>query len=1094
MSNPAKYYHSDLIKQESALLQAWRVKTKDARRTVKYTFSTHHHPFTDDFIEQMNREGLEGLLDVAFQELLGPQSLEMLYAPNEESVATFPIEELDLSDSGPYAIYNWELFFHAPFAVAVHLSKNQRFAEAQRWFHFIFDPTSNDPVTDPENPQQRFWKFLRFREENQADFIDELLTKFAEGKYPELSRKIQGWRDKPFQPHVVARGRFFAFQMNVVMKYLDNLIAWGDSLFRQDTMETLNEAAQLYVLAANILGPKPQRIPPRGKTEYKSYAQLKGKLDDFGNALVAMENDFPFNIMPTTGKPADEGAGNALFGIGRTLYFCIQQNDKLLGYWDTVADRLFKIRHCMNIEGTVRALPLFEPPIDPGLLVKAAAAGLNIGNVVSSLGQPVSTVRSGLLLQKALEICAELKSMGAALLSAIEKQEAEHLSALRQQHEVKMLELARDVKFLQWKETEASTEALLSSRTTVFERYSHYQRILGKKEEDLASLQKLDISRNTLTEQNFESVYDNLVTRYVEEMPREAYRQETTMGGLMEFAGDVVVSLAGGELGKTLPLNKNENAELNVYLPSYDFLSAASTGLTLASSLLKLIPQYDIYLTPWGIGLVQDFGGRQLSGFAKTSAEFTQKAANAFASSAERASKLAYYYRRAEDYVLQSNLAASELTQLGRQIVSALIREQIARKDYDNHLKQLEQSIATQEFMREKFTQEELYTWMRGEISKVYFDCYQFAFDLARRTEQVMKYELMRPEFEEQSFIKFGYWDGSRQGLLSGEMLYLDLKRLEMAYHEHNRREYELTKNISLKRLDPMALLRLKATGSCELDIPEWFFDLDSPGQYLRRIKSVAVSIPCIVGPHTGVHCKLSLMSSSVRISSVQNGDYARENEEDQRFRDFRGTIQSIVTSTAQNDAGLFELNLRDERYLPFEGAGVISKWRIELPLGIATFNADTISDVILHFRYTAREAGGLKQSATDSVRSILQSEEGKTLMFSLQQDFPNAWHKFIADSNPETKKLNIQITPDHLPYWTRKNTVNDDLPVLLCAIDAEKKRLSFSPIQSQPIVVDKNVETGNWELSIDGTSPFFKFINDHERQPIFLMVRLTLV
>ena len=36
----------------------------------------------------------------------------------------------------------------------------------------------------------------------------------------------------------------------------------------------------------------------------------------------------------------------------------------------TVADRLFKIRHCMNIQGVVRQLPLFEPPIDPALLVR----------------------------------------------------------------------------------------------------------------------------------------------------------------------------------------------------------------------------------------------------------------------------------------------------------------------------------------------------------------------------------------------------------------------------------------------------------------------------------------------------------------------------------------------------------------------------------------------------------------------------------------------------------------------------------------------------------------------------------------------------
>ena len=48
------------------------------------------------------------------------------------------------------------------------------------------------------------------------------------------------------------------------MAYLDNLIAWGDALFRQDTGETINEATQLYVLAANLLGPRPQEVPRKG--------------------------------------------------------------------------------------------------------------------------------------------------------------------------------------------------------------------------------------------------------------------------------------------------------------------------------------------------------------------------------------------------------------------------------------------------------------------------------------------------------------------------------------------------------------------------------------------------------------------------------------------------------------------------------------------------------------------------------------------------------------------------------------------------------------------------------------------------------------
>ena len=42
------------------------------------------------------------------------------------------------------------------------------------------------------------------------------------------------------------------------MRYLDNLIAWGDQLFRRDTIESINEATQLYVLAAEILGPRPE--------------------------------------------------------------------------------------------------------------------------------------------------------------------------------------------------------------------------------------------------------------------------------------------------------------------------------------------------------------------------------------------------------------------------------------------------------------------------------------------------------------------------------------------------------------------------------------------------------------------------------------------------------------------------------------------------------------------------------------------------------------------------------------------------------------------------------------------------------------------
>ncbi len=84
---------------------------------------------------------------------------------------------------------------------------------------------------------------------------------------------------------------------------------------------------------------------------------------------------------------------------------------------------------------------------------------------------------------------------------------------------------------------------------------------------------------------------------------------------------------------------------------------------------------------------------------------------------------------------------------------------------------------------------------------------------------------------------------------------------MDKAYVERNAREYEITRHVSLALLDPDALLQLQTSGSCQFSVPEALFDLDYPGQYLRRLRSVSVTVPCITGPYTGVPMKLSLIS-----------------------------------------------------------------------------------------------------------------------------------------------------------------------------------------------------------------------------------------
>jgi hypothetical protein len=1012
-----------------------------------YDFNNFFHPFVGELIAKLNKESLPGLLDPVYQkkELTDETFFNNFYTvlPGGTAFKIKPYpKEIDVSIGGPYANYNWELFFHVPLTVAVHLSKNQRFAEAQRWFHYIFDPTCND--TSVPSPQ-RYWRFLAFRYGADTTPIDEQLVLLStpDAEIKDSTQKklkqslLAGYvaiKDKPFHPHVVAQNRPLAYQYCVVMKYLDNLIAWGDSLFRQDTIESINEATQIYVLAANILGARPQRIPARGTVGAKSFKRLKEEsengLDPMGNALVELEGKFPSLVSSAQSEGTDPDPTGPLFGIGRTLYFCIPRNDKLLTYWDTVADRLFKLRHCMNIEGVVRQLALFDPPIDPGMLVKAAAAGIDIGSILSGLNQPIGPVRSLILIQKALELCGEVRGLGNALLSALEKGDAEHLALVRQRHEIQIQQMTLEVRFLQWKSAQEATTSLLTSRATALERLHYYKRLLNIPDDPNAP-ETLDIDHSEkaddppkLTEENFDEAYQALVGQFDKALTHYDLSKYTPVGG------DSPTQQSGAEGAGNLYLNTDEDAELNSLLPTARDTGLAASIVETTGAPFVFVPDAHAHLHFWGVGAkIPVPVGTAINKSFEIAARILRTVSTYNQEQAGMASKRSSYERRADEWLLQYNLAAHELMQIGRQILTSLIAEQIAHHEYLNIRQQIANAQEVDQFLYEKFTNEDLYLWMQGEISRLYYEYYRFAFDTARKAERTMKQELMRPEVDAQDFVKFNYWDGGRKGLLSGEALYLDIKRMEMAYHENNKREFELTKHISLRQLDPLALLYLKATGTCEFTVPEWLFDLDS-SLYNRRIKTMSVSHPSVAGPYTSVSCTLSLLKSSVRKSPLLSDDgYARAGSEDNRFIDYYGTIQQIVTSSGQNDSGMFETNLRDERFLPFEGAGAISTWKLELPAAFRQFDYNTISDVILHMRYTARQGGALLGGeAAKYIEDLVADANaaGLALLFSLPHEFPNEWYRFTSPGS--TANFEATVKRDYFPYLTQGKdiTINE--------------------------------------------------------------------
>jgi hypothetical protein len=1005
----------------------------------EYNFANFFHPFVGDLIKKLNQTSVSGMLDPDFLADLNapyvipsspPNSGPIDYTPNNSKTISVNLNDryIDVSIGGPYANYNWELLYHIPVMIAVHLSNNQRFAEAQKWFHLVFDPTSTDTKTPPP---ARYWKSFVFRNGSPIQSITTLIELLStpDSQLPnpaDVQTKldvIAGYDAivaNPFDPYVIARTRPSAYQWYVVMKYLDNLIAWGDSLFLQDTNETINEATLCYVLAANIIHRRPQSMSAPGATSPKNFLQLKqAGLDRMADALVSLEAQFPFNLVPPSSQSnsgGDNGANDqsgALFGVARSLYFCVPQNQTLMAYWDIVADRLFKIHNSENIQGVVQQLPLFAPPIDPGMLVKAAAAGLDIGSIVSGLNQPLSPYRAPLLIQKSLEIANEVKALGNALLSSHEKGDAEQQALLRQGHEVQLQQMVQNVRYLQWQHAQETTNGLLKTRATALERYTYYLRLLGQTPDSAAAPATFSLDRRELTEANFDDAYRALVGEYDLSVPLQAYTR-------MQLAQGSSPSQQSGASGTgQLYLSTNEDAELNQYLPAARDAREQASNTIIAAASLNLIPSMDLDLHYWGLGMHSKlFGGDLMAEVVRINADQLQMVAAWDSDQGGIASRTASYQRRADEWMFQANLAARELMSIGRQILASLIAEQVTFHDYQTVKTQVQQARDVQSFLQNKFTNVAFYGWLQSTLSGLYYQYYRFACDTARQAEQTMKQELMRPELDSTTFIQYNYWDAGHKGLTAGEQLFLDIKRMELAYDTNNKRELEMTRHVSLRQLNPLALLTFKITGACTVTIPEWLYDRDCPGQYMRRIKTVALSIPSVVGPYTGVNCKLTLQSSSVRVSPLlANGVYARNtSQDDERFVDYFGATDEIVTSSGSNDSGMFETNMRDERFLPFEGAGAISTWTLALPSKLAAFDYSTIADLILHIRYTARDAGDPlgSQATTELIQALdTKGQSSQALLFNLRYDFPTEWSAFVNG----TGNFSVTLEKQYFPY-----------------------------------------------------------------------------
>ncbi|KXF77915.1 hypothetical protein ATN84_24885 [Paramesorhizobium deserti] len=824
---------------------------------------------------------------------------------------------------GAFGLYFWELFFHAPFLVADRLQGAGKFEEALTWLQYIFNPMQPPSADDEPESATRFWRFRPFRHMDQPSLAASLTD----------PRQIKAYNNDPFDPDAIAAIRHVAYAKAIVMRYVDAVLDWGDALFTQYTRETITQATNLYIFAQDLLGKKPVSQGRLPLPLPKSFSELKEKYKDgIPQFLIDLENT-PFLYR------TDDNARYVSQPVNDIIaYFAVPENADFMKYWDRVDDRLFKIRHCMNIDGQTVPLALFAPPIDPAMLIQAMAGG-GAAALANALAEGVPHYRFGFLIERTQAIVAQLAGLNAALLSTLERQDAEALSLLATEQENLLLKMTTMIKEQEIAEAETNGKALEESLASAHDRQSYYAGLIsnGISAREQASL-------------------DSMLA-----------------GQALNIMGSVV-----------------------------------KTGASIAFT----APQV-------GSPFAMTYGGTQIGNSLMAFGGVLETAGALTLAASQQISTLASYERRAQEWSLQEQLAAHDVAQIDAQIQANSIRIALVKQGLDVHEETVRQNRERATFLKDKFTNKALYQWMANQIGRVQFQIYMLAHQLALTAQRAYQFEYN----SDRRFVTFDYWNTAHRGLTSADGLQLALTQMAASVLGAPR-SLEIERTISLMEINPLALIQLREKGECFFEFSESLFDHDFPGHYSRKIKTLSVSIPCVVGPYRNIKGTLTQLSNQVVLKPDNQGLNAVKfllGEEDatvppaSAMRSNWRNHQEIVLSNGQEDSGLFALNLEDSRYLPFEGTGAVSSWRLSLPKGTNHIAFDAISDVIIRLKYTASDGG---DAFRRKVAKLAELNRFAGLEYiDCRSMYYDAWRLFFASvgQTSDTQTLSLPIA-DFVP------------------------------------------------------------------------------
>ncbi|WIF62926.1 neuraminidase-like domain-containing protein [Enterobacter cloacae] len=696
------------------------------------------------------------------------------------------------------------------------------------------------------------------------------------------------WNDEPLQswdPDAVAQNDPMHYKLNAFMRLLDIIIGRGDSAYRKLERDTLAEAKVWYSLALNLLGEKPWIARNEGwSSPSLADAASPERLMMHMDALSALSQRRP--------APAEKDRA----GISGGSLFLPEANEFMLGYWDKLQLRMYNLRHNLTLDGQVLNLPLYAEPADPKALLSAAVAAEAGGANGLPEFSGLPGIRFSPLLESARSMAGQLVQFGSAIQQVLERQDAEALSELLNTQGVEMSGISLSLQRRALEDIAAERKTLEQSLSNVSTRREHYYRL---------------------------------------------YQENTSPGEKQAVA-----------------------------------LTASASGMGLASKAM-FTTGGALAAAPTIFGLAN--GGMRPEGVPNAAGHIMTLMSEADSIKAQRIHQEEIFRRRREEWDIQYRMAEGEMNVIQAQLDALNVRETAINMQIEQAQLQQAQMQAQLALLQGKFTGKAMYSWMRGQLAVIFYQYYDLTVSRCLMAQKALQWE----KGDNTLYLRAGTWNGAWAGLMCGEGLLLNLAQMDDAWTRWQRREKEITRTVSLAEFfseklagqeqgtpntlqdaigwlldqetgevgegDNKIMLTEGAQGESVLGVSFSLADLkfENDGYGLpdkvRRIRSIAVSVPALLGPYQDLRATVTAATSALPPGCNQ-----------------------MALSHAMMDSGRFVAEGGDYRWLPFEGLKLTDETEgvISTPMSISFADAltgqkallESLSDIILHIQYTLRD------------------------------------------------------------------------------------------------------------------------------------------